>query len=77
MHDERLDPTCTRRRQQRLLEHLRQHDCEAAIVTRPEHVQWLCGVRFPWVLEAAAAILADGFTVLAAPNLRPGRGGGG
>ena len=71
MPEERLDQTCTRRRQQRLLEHLRQHDCEAAIVTRPEHVQWLCGVRFPWVLEAAAAILADGFTVLAAPNRAP------
>ena len=71
MHEERLDQACTRRRQQRLLQHLRQHDCEAAIVTRPEHVQWLCGVRFPWVLEAAAAILADGSTVLASPNRAP------
>lgn len=71
MHEERLDPACTRRRQLRLLEQLRQDDCDMAIVTRPEHVQWLCGVRFPWVLEAAAVLLADGRTVLAAPNREP------
>ena len=76
MPEERLDQTCTRRRQQRLLQHLRQHDCEAAIVTRPEHVQWLCGLDSPGSWKRLRQSWPTAQPCWPPPT-GPGRGGGG
>ncbi|MBI2481325.1 MAG: aminopeptidase P family N-terminal domain-containing protein, partial [Planctomycetia bacterium] len=57
-----------RGRQQRLIDSMRQQQIDAVIVTQAEHVQWLAGPRFPWVMQAAAALRVDGHLTLAAPK---------
>lgn len=68
MTDHQLDPACCRLRQRRLIAEMQQLECDVAILTTAEHVQWLTGVRYPWVLRSAVAILADGRAMLASPN---------
>lgn len=60
-----------RTRQRRLLDVLHERQLAAAIVVRPEHVQWLCGPRFRWYFEPAAVLFADGHCLLVAPNRPP------
>lgn len=57
-----------RGRQQRLIDHMQQHQIDVVIVTQTEHVQWLAGPRFPWLMQAAAALRVDGHLTLAAPK---------
>ena len=57
-----------RGRQKRLLAQMQQLQLDLVIVTQTEHVQWLCGPRFPWVMSPAAALRADGHLTLCAPK---------
>jgi len=47
-----------RYRQKRLLEQMQKLQLDLVIVTQTQHVQWLCGPRFPWVMSPAAALRA-------------------
>lgn len=60
-------PDC-RQRQRRLLTVLRERQIDLAIVTLPEHIQWLAGPRLGSLFSGAAAIDADGHTTLCAPE---------
>jgi Xaa-Pro aminopeptidase len=71
MSECQLDSANCRLRQQRLVRAMHRNRCDLVVVSRPEHVQWLTGVRPAWVFQAAAAISADGQVVLAAPNREP------
>ncbi|MEO8496748.1 MAG: Xaa-Pro peptidase family protein [Planctomycetota bacterium] len=62
------DVEACRGRQRRLIEHMQASGIDAVIVTQTEHVQWLAGPRFPWVMQAAAALRVDGHLTLAAPT---------
>lgn len=42
-----------------------------AVVQKTEHVQWLAGPRFAWLVEAAAVLAADGRATLIAPEAAP------
>lgn len=66
-----IRPDYCRQRQQRLLEVMRRGQLDLVIVNRLEHVQWLCGPRFNWHHEPAAALWADGKVLLIAPNKAP------
>jgi Xaa-Pro aminopeptidase len=57
-----------RSRQKRLLEQMQKLQLDLVIVTQTQHVQWLCGPRFPWVMSPAAALRADGHLTLCAPK---------
>ncbi len=61
------DIDACRGRQSRLRDHMHEHDIDVVIVTQTEHIQWLAGPRYPWVMQAAAAVHANGQLVLAAP----------
>lgn len=63
-----IDVAAARARQARLLEHMRASDIPLAIVTGGANVQWLTGVRFPWLFASAAALSIDGTAVLVAPE---------
>ena len=63
-----IDVSGCRSRQQRLLASLQQRDVPLVVVTQPEHVQWLSGLRFGWQFQTAAALSADGRLVVAAPR---------
>lgn len=60
-----------RSRQQRLLTHLQEQNLDWAIVTQPEHVQWLSGVRFAWIFQSCAVLTQDGELILVAPQKAP------
>ena len=62
------DINACRNRQQRLVDYIQSNDIDAVIATKTEHVQWLVGARFPWVMDAAVALRADGHVTLAAPK---------
>ena len=68
MSDYETDIDACRNRQRRLLDHMQQRDLDAVIVTQTEHVQWLAGPRFPWVMQAAATLRIDGHLTLASPQ---------
>ncbi len=68
MSEYETDVAACRGRQRRLLEQMWQLGVDVAIVTQTEHVQWLAGPRFPWVMQAAVAIRADGHVTLTAPT---------
>jgi Xaa-Pro aminopeptidase len=68
MSDYETDIDACRSRQRRLLDHMQQNDIDAVLVTQTEHVQWLAGPRFPWVMQAAAALRVDGHLTLASPK---------
>lgn len=67
MNPYEIDVERSRGRQQRLIDVMRQHDLPLAIVTQPEHVQWLAGLRFGPLFQTAAALTADGRLTVAAP----------
>jgi Xaa-Pro aminopeptidase len=71
MNDLRLMPEECRGRQRRLLASMQQRRVDLVIVTQREHVQWLTGFRCGWVFQSAAALFADGHSILAAPNVVP------
>ncbi|MGV3608278.1 MAG: M24 family metallopeptidase [Planctomycetaceae bacterium] len=57
-----------RGRQKRLLAQMQALQLDLVIVTQTEHVQYLTGARFPWVMSPAAALYSDGHMVLCAPK---------
>ena len=63
-----LDHDLCRGRQQRLLDAMQSQRLDLVVVQRPEHIQWLTGARFPWVLEAFTLVASDGRTVLVVPD---------
>jgi Xaa-Pro aminopeptidase len=67
MNDVDQTKSCSRARQQRLLEVIKRERLDLVVVCRHEHVQWLAGPRFHWTFEPAAAITADGHVTLVAP----------
>jgi Xaa-Pro dipeptidase len=71
MNDLEIDVQCCRRRQTRLLSEMQQKKLDLVIVQKTEHVQWLTGPRFPWLVEAAALLAADGRCTLIAPQEEP------
>lgn len=68
MHELDIDVDCCRRRQRRLLAEMQRLKIDGAIVQTPEHVQWLAGPRFAWLVQAAAMLTADGRCTLFAPE---------
>lgn len=66
-----IDLDACRSRQWRLLAEMHGQDVGWAIVTQPENIQWLTGVRFPWFLKSVVAISADGKLTLIAPHKAP------
>ena len=68
MHELDVNIACCRRRQQRLLAEMRRLKLDGAIVQKTEHVQWLAGPRFAWLVEAAALLTAEGHCTLFAPE---------
>ncbi len=71
MPDIQLDEAACRARQARLLKSFESLSVEAAVLNRPEHVQWLTGFR-PFRLHPAAAVLfGSGQCVLVAPDSSP------
>lgn len=66
-----VDLAACRRRQQRLIAEMQSRDLPWVVVNQAEHVQWLCGARFPWLLRSVAALSAQGELVLVAPSKAP------
>jgi Xaa-Pro dipeptidase len=62
---------CCRRRQKRLLAEMQRTNVDLVIVQTAEHVQWLTGPRFAWLVQAAAVLAADGRCTLIAPQEEP------
>ena len=71
MNDLEINIECCRRRQERLLAEMQRKNIELVIVQKTEHVQWLTGPRFAWLVEAAAVLTADGRCTLIAPQKEP------
>ena len=68
MNDYETDIDACRGRQRRLLDHMQESGLDAVLVAQTEHVQWLAGPRFPWVMQAAAVLRADGHLTLSSPK---------
>jgi Xaa-Pro aminopeptidase len=68
MNNYETDIEACRSRQLRLIEQMQKQKIDAVIATQTEHVQWLAGPRFPWVMQAAVTLRADGHLTLAAPK---------
>lgn len=66
-----VDVDACRGRQARLIEIMRRHSLDLAVVTQNEHVQWLAGPRYAWTFQPAAALTIDGRLTLVAPNKPP------
>ncbi|HEV3021481.1 MAG TPA: Xaa-Pro peptidase family protein [Pirellulales bacterium] len=71
MNELDVNVDCCRARQRRLLAEMRQKDLDLVVVQKTEHVQWLAGPRFAWLVEAAAALTSDGGCTLVAPQAEP------
>ena len=71
MNELDVDVDCCRRRQKRLLAEMHHKKLDLVLVQKTEHVQWLTGPRFAWLVEAAAMLSADGRCVLVAPQEEP------
>lgn len=71
MNDLDINIECCRRRQRRLLEVMQRKRLDFVVVQKTEHVQWLTGPRFAWLVEAAAVLWADGRSTLVAPEAAP------
>lgn len=67
MSDLDYNAAASRGRQQRLLSEMQAQKLDLVIVQQIEHVQWLTGARYPWVMSPAAALRADGHLTLVAP----------
>ncbi|MCH7725771.1 MAG: aminopeptidase P family protein [Planctomycetes bacterium] len=63
-----LDLETCRGRQRRLIETMQDDEIDLVIVTQTEHVQWLTGARYPWTMQPAVALRADGHLTLVAPE---------
>jgi Xaa-Pro dipeptidase len=63
-----FDPAATRGRQKRLLAEMQQQRLDLVVVQTIEHVQYLTGARYPWMMSPAAALRADGRLTLVAPK---------
>jgi Xaa-Pro dipeptidase len=63
-----VDVACCRRRQRRLLDEMHRRQIDLIVVQKQEHVQWLAGPRFPWLVESAALLTAAGHCTLVAPQ---------
>jgi Xaa-Pro aminopeptidase len=59
-----------RTRQQRLLAEMERQRLELVIVAHNAHVQWLTGCHFAWTFSPTAALSADGYCTLVAPERR-------
>lgn len=57
-----------RRRQKRLLTRMEAEQLDWVVLAQREHVQWLTGVRVPWVFQSGAVINSDGHVWLAVPE---------
>lgn len=68
MRDLDVNIECCRRRQRRLLDLIERQRLDFVIVQKTEHVQWLAGPRFAWLVEAAAVLSSDGRATLIAPE---------
>lgn len=68
MNDLDYNEQACRGRQRRLLAEMQALRLDLVIVQQTEHVQWLTGARFPWVMSPAAALRADGHLTLVAPK---------
>lgn len=71
MNDLEMNVESCRRRQRRLLDVIERKRLDFAVVQKTEHVQWLAGPRYAWLLEAAAVLWADGRLTLVAPEASP------
>ncbi len=71
MSDLDINVSACRGRQKRLLDEMRRLQLDLVIVTQIEHVQYLAGPRFGWVMSPAAALSSDGKLTLVAPNKEP------
>ncbi|MCA9178595.1 MAG: aminopeptidase P family protein [Planctomycetales bacterium] len=60
-----VDHDCCGRRQQRLRDVMEQHGWDVVVVNQPAHVQWLTGVRYPWIFQVGAALTPDSLTLVA------------
>lgn len=69
-----VDQTACRGRQQRLLKQMREQGWDMVVVNQPAHIQWLTGVRYPWIFQAGAALDAEGKLTLVGPD-EPADGG--
>ena len=67
MNELDFNAAASRGRQKRLLQQMQEQRLDLVIVTQTEHVQYLTGARFPWVMSPAATLYADGHLVLCAP----------
>ncbi len=65
-----IDVAACRSRQQRLLSILHARRLDLAVVSQPEHVQYLIGPRFHWTFAAFGVLLADGRALLVGPEQR-------
>jgi Xaa-Pro aminopeptidase len=68
MNEIDISIACCRERQRRLLAEMQRQDLEVIVVQLAEHVQWLAGPRFAWLLDAAATLTSDGTCTLVAPQ---------
>ena len=66
-----VDISAARHRQQRLLDVMSQQQLDLVILAHRENVQWLTGAYFSYHFQPAAAIRADGFVTLVAPQKPP------
>ena len=66
-----IDLDMCRSRQRRLLAAMERRGVDLVIVTQIAHVQWLTGVRSPWIFEPAAALATDGTCLLVVANREP------
>jgi len=71
MNELDINVECCRARQRRLLAEMRSKDLDWIVVQKTEHVQWLTGPRFAWLVEAAAVLASDGRSTLVAPRQEP------
>ncbi|HUY36739.1 MAG TPA: Xaa-Pro peptidase family protein [Pirellulales bacterium] len=71
MNELDINVECCRARQGRLLAEMRRKELDLIVVQKTEHVQWLTGPRFAWLVEAAAVLAGDGRCTLVAPRREP------
>ena len=65
-----VQPDACRQRQARLQQIMQERGVDLAVVTLPEHVQYLAGPRFGPLFQPVAALTAEGHLTLVAPARR-------
>ncbi|MDX1944101.1 MAG: Xaa-Pro peptidase family protein [Pirellulaceae bacterium] len=68
MSDLDFNAAACRGRQRRLLAEMSRLGIDLTIVQQIEHVQYLTGARYPWVMSPVASLRADGKLTLCAPK---------